>query len=57
VDAYFSKEPYVSSVCENGFYIVSRLRNDANLRSIYNGKQKSGRGSPKNLMEKSIIKI
>jgi len=49
VDAYFSKEPYVSSVCENGFHIVSRLRNDANLRYIYNGKQKSGRGRPKKL--------
>jgi len=49
VDAYFSKEPYVSTICANDFHIVSRLRNDATLRYKYNGKQKAGRGRPKTL--------
>jgi len=47
VDAYFSKEPYVSEICRNEFQIVSRFRNDANLRYKYYGKQKTGRGRPK----------
>lgn len=47
VDAYFSKEPFVSTICESGFEIVSRLRTDAHLQYAFIGKQKSGRGRPK----------
>lgn len=47
VDAYFSKEPFVSSICESGFEIVSRLRTDAHLQYAFLGKQKMGRGRPK----------
>ena len=46
-DAYFSKKSFVDSMLENEFHIVSRLRNDANLRYKYTGEQKSGRGRPK----------
>jgi len=46
-DAYFSKEPFVSSLIKNRFDIVSRLRNDAFLRYEFTGKQKEGRGRPK----------
>lgn len=46
-DAYFSKQPFASKLCEHGFELVSRLRDDANLQYKYNGKQKSGRGRPK----------
>jgi hypothetical protein len=49
VDAYFSKESYVSEICKNNFHIVSRFRNDANLRYKYEGEQKTGRGRPKTL--------
>ena len=46
-DAYFSKEPFVSTLCLNGFEIVTRLRDDANLLYKFYGKKKGGRGRPK----------
>lgn len=39
VDAYFSKKTFVSPMCKTGFHIVSRLRDDANLRYLFNGEQ------------------
>jgi len=47
VDAYFSKEPFVTAVCEEGFQIISRLRKDAHLQYEFTGEQKNGRGRPK----------
>ncbi|MBI1837956.1 MAG: transposase, partial [Flavobacteriia bacterium] len=47
VDAYFSKAPFVSTLSLNGFDIVTRLRDDANLLYKYYGKKKEGRGRPK----------
>ena len=46
-DAYFSKEPFTTELTENGFELVSRLRNDAYLRYEFTGQQKEGRGRPK----------
>ena len=45
-DAYFSKKKYVAAVVKEGFEFISRLRDDANLRYVYNGLN-SGRGRPK----------
>ena len=47
VDAYFSKFSFVSSMVENDFEVVSRLRTDAYLQYLFTGKQKKGRGRPK----------
>lgn len=47
VDAYFSKEPFVSAMVNNGFDVVSRLRSDAYLQYLFTGKQKQGRGRPR----------
>jgi len=47
VDAYFSKEPFVTSICNENFEIISRLRTDAHLQYEYTGLQKKGRGRPK----------
>ena len=47
VDAYFSKEPFVSAMNNNGFDVVSRLRTDAHLQYLFMGKQKQGRGRPR----------
>lgn len=47
VDAYFSKFNFVNPLVEAGFNIVSRLRDDADLRYVFDGKQKSGRGRPR----------
>lgn len=47
-DAYFSKKNFVDRVCEEaGFEMIGRLRDDANLRYLYNGKQHHGRGRPR----------
>ena len=47
VDAFFSKEPFVSAICNENFEIISRLRTDAHLQYEYKGKQKTGKGRPK----------
>lgn len=46
-DAYFSKEPFVSKLCENDFEVVSRLRDDADLKYKFHGQKKLGKGRPK----------
>ena len=46
-DGYFSKDTFVRPLCENGFDVVSRLRDDADLRYKYQGEQKKGRGRPR----------
>ncbi|NJC28533.1 transposase [Neolewinella antarctica] len=46
-DAYFSKQPFVDELVSHGFYVVTRLRKDADLRYLYHGTRKKGRGRPK----------
>lgn len=46
-DAYFSKHGFVSKLSNNGFHTVSRLRDDADLKYKFMGKQKTGKGRPK----------
>ena len=46
-DAYFLKYKFVAPLNENGFEVISRLRNDSDLRYLYTGNQKGGRGRPK----------
>lgn len=47
-DAYFSKKKFIDTVCDQaGFEMIGRLRDDANLRYLYKGKQQTGRGRPK----------
>src|SRR5690554_7353747 len=43
-DAYFSKETFISKLCNHGFEVVTRLRDDADLRYKYLGEKKKGRG-------------
>lgn len=47
VDGAYAKEKFVSGVCARGFDVVSRLRTDANLRFLFQGKQRAGRGRPR----------
>ncbi len=47
VDAYFSKKTFVKPLVTNGFTIISRLRDDADLNYIFQGEQKKGRGRPR----------
>ncbi len=47
VDGFYAKEKFVSGVCAAGYEIVSRLRSDANLRFLFEGQQRTGRGRPR----------
>ena len=46
-DAYFSKNNFVEPLMLEGFHVVSRLRDDADLQYIFKGRQKGGRGRKK----------
>jgi AraC-like DNA-binding protein len=46
-DGGYAKEKFVRGVCKQGFDVVSRLRADANLRFLYRGEQRGGRGRPR----------
>ena len=46
-DAYFSKKGFVDRTVHCGMHLISRLRNDADLKYLYHGPQKTGRGRPK----------
>ncbi len=48
VDGYFPKFKFIDSITEQtNLYIVSRLRDDANLKYIYKGVKSKGRGRPR----------
>ena len=47
VDAYFSKLPFIQTMKQAGFEVVTRLRRDARLRYIYKGPCRKGRGRPR----------
>lgn len=46
-DAYFSKRKFVTDLCKNGFEVISRLRDDADLQYKFYGEQKGGKGRPR----------
>jgi len=46
-DAYFSKKVFVDKVLKAKMHIVSRLRDDADMKYLYKGEGKSTRGRPK----------
>lgn len=46
-DAYFSKTSFVGPLVSRGFTLISRLRNDADLKYLYRGAPKGGRGRPR----------
>lgn len=46
VDAYFSKKEFVKAMTQAEFTVVSRLRDDANLRYIIEPKKTGKRGCP-----------
>lgn len=48
VDGYFGKQKFFDGIFENTkLEIITKLRNDADLRHLYRGKQKTGSGRPK----------
>lgn len=47
VDAFFSREPFVTRICDAGLQVISRMRDDANLHYLYVGPHPKRRGRPK----------
>lgn len=46
-DGFYAKKMFIDGVTEMGFILISKLRQDADLRHLYQGKQKIGRGRKK----------
>lgn len=46
-DGFYTKKRFVDGMLEMGFIVVGKLRLDANLKKIYKGERKPGRGRPK----------
>lgn len=46
-DAYYSKKKVVDGVLNEDFHFIGKLRKDSNLRWLYQGPQKKGRGRKK----------
>lgn len=44
VDGYFMKREFILPLLKHGINVISKMRSDANLKYIYEGKQKQGRG-------------
>ncbi len=47
-DGYFAKKDFIQVVMgKGGLHVITKLRDDANLRYLYNGPQKPGKGRKK----------
>lgn len=46
-DGYFMKYDFIMPLLRQGLHVITKMRADANLRYIYNGPKKKGRGRPK----------
>ena len=47
VDGYFMKQEFIKPLLKEGLHIITKARRDANLRYLYNGQQRGGKGRPK----------
>jgi len=48
VDGYFAKRKFIDGITtESDLEVICRLRDDANLRYLFKGKKKTGKGRPK----------
>jgi len=47
VDAFFSREPFISLLVDKGFEVITRLRKDIRLRYLYYGPPRKGKGRRK----------
>ena len=52
LDAFFSKKPFVDSICGAGFTMISRMQKNTYMRYKYEGVQKGGRGRKKEFGDK-----
>jgi hypothetical protein len=47
VDGYFMKKEFIAPLQKEGLHIITKSRSDANLKYLFKGKQKPGRGRKK----------
>ncbi|PSL17226.1 transposase [Chitinophaga ginsengisoli] len=47
VDGYFMKKDFINPIVKSGLHVITKMRPDANLRYLYTGPRKKGRGRPK----------
>src|SRR5215210_3115848 len=47
VDGYFMKKEFIAPLQKEGLHILTKARSDANLKYLFKGKQKPGRGRKK----------
>lgn len=57
IDAYFSKESFVTGAISLGFNIISRFRDDVNLKYIYWGPRTGRKGRPRKFVSKVELDI
>jgi hypothetical protein len=55
-DAFFSKKPFLDQVLQADMHLISRLRDDADLKYLFHGEQKKGKGRPKRYAGKVDVK-
>lgn len=55
-DDYFSKESFVTGVNSLGFNLISRFRDDVNLKYLYTGPKSGKRGRPQKFNGKVDLK-
>jgi len=46
-DAWFSKKPFTDNIIANGMHLISRLRDDADLRYLFKGEPTGNKGRPR----------
>ena len=57
VDGWFSKKSFVDPIMEStNLHLICKLRSDANLRYLYNGPKRQGKGRPKHYDGKVNLK-
>lgn len=57
VDAYFAKHTFIDALYKIGMHVTSRLGTVANLKYLYDGPKRKGRGKPKKYDGKLIMLI
>ncbi len=47
LDGYLMKKDFIKPLLKQELHIITKARGDANLKYLYKGKQKGGKGRPK----------
>lgn len=47
VDGYFMKKEFIAPLVKEGLHVITKMRQDANLKYLYKGPQQKGKGRPK----------